>query len=383
MGKDIKNDVVFSLKILSISLTLTKLLSMETIQLKSYKIAFQKQAYQELNALIKNQSYSSIYILVDSNTNALCSKFLSEQLEADVKIEWIEIEPGEEHKTISTCNEIWKTLSETGADRKSLMINLGGGIVTDVGGYAASCFKRGIDFVHVPTTLLGMVDAAIGGKNGVNLDSLKNQIGIIRPPKLILVDVGYLATLPQEEMRSGLAEMLKHGLIDNEEDFFAFEDLSQFEVEKLPELIHDSIQIKTRISEEDPFEKGIRMALNFGHTLGHAIESYHMENPKKTKLLHGEAVAVGMILALKLSVDVLGFDKTTCDRASRVITNYFKKVDFLETDISNIHSYLIHDKKNTAGNINFLLLEAIGKPKINCKVTDEQIIKAFAYYKSL
>lgn len=356
---------------------------MNTIQLKTYKIAFQEQAYSELNQLIKDQSYSSIYILVDSNTNRYCSRFLSEKIEAKVKIEWIEIEPGEEHKTISTCNEIWKTLSETGADRKSLLINLGGGIVTDVGGYAASCFKRGIDFVHIPTTLLGMVDAAIGGKNGVNLDSLKNQIGVIRPPKMILVDVGYLSTLPPEEMRSGLAEMLKHGLIANADDFFAFEDLSQFQVEKLPELIRDSIQIKTKIAEEDPFENGLRMALNFGHTLGHAIESYHMESPSKSKLLHGEAVAVGMILALKLSVEILQFDKELCDKASLIIGKYFTPVDFTDDDISKIKTYLKHDKKNTAGNINFVLLEKIGQPKTNCKVSDEEIKKAFEYYKSL
>ncbi|NEV93213.1 3-dehydroquinate synthase [Psychroflexus sp. YR1-1] len=356
---------------------------MNSIELKTYRIAFQEEAYKELNQLIKSHSYSSIYILVDSNTQHFCSRFLSENIEADVKIEWIEIEPGEEHKNISTCHEIWKTLSETGADRKSLLISLGGGIVTDIGGYAASCFKRGIDFVHVPTTLLGMVDAAIGGKNGVNLDSLKNQIGVINPPQLVLVDVGYLSTLPPEEMRSGLAEMLKHGLIANAEDFFAFEDLSQFQVDKLPELIRDSIQIKTKIAEEDPYEEGLRMALNFGHTLGHAIESYHMESSSKTKLLHGEAVAIGMILALKLSVEVLKFDQETCDKASRIISTYFKPVEFSEEDISNLKTYLKHDKKNSAGNINFVLLEDIGRPKINCKVSDEQIKKAFAYYKSL
>lgn len=356
---------------------------MNTLHLNTYKIAFQEQAYTALNQLIKSHSYSSIYILVDTNTHQFCSKFLSEKIEAEVKIEWIEIEPGEEHKTISTCNEIWKTLSETGADRKSLLISLGGGIVTDIGGYVASCFKRGIDFVHIPTTLLGMVDAAIGGKNGVNLDSLKNQIGVIRPPKLVLVDVGYLSTLPQEEMRSGLAEMLKHGLISKADDFFAFDDLSQFQIDKLPELIRDSIQIKTKIAEEDPFEEGLRMALNFGHTLGHAIESYHMESLLKTKLLHGEAVAIGMILALKLSVEVLELDQEKCDKASQVIRTYFKLVEFSEDDITKIKSYLKHDKKNSAGNINFVLLEDIGQPKINCKVSNEQIKKAFAYYKSL
>ena len=356
---------------------------MNTIKLENYTISFQDQAYTELNMLISEKAYSSIYILVDSNTQEKCSKFLSEKIEADVRIEWIEIEPGEEFKTISTCSEIWKTLSETGADRKSLLINLGGGIVTDIGGFVASSFKRGIDFVHVPTTLLGMVDAAIGGKNGVNLDSLKNQIGIIRLPQMVVVDVGYLSTLPSEEMRSGLAEMLKHGLIANEDYLDSFKDLSQFQVDKLPELIRDSIQIKTKIAEEDPFENGLRMALNFGHTLGHAIESYQMESPSKTKLLHGEAVAIGMILALKLSVDILQFSEEKCDKSSQLISQYFKPVTFTSEDVSKVKTYLKHDKKNSGGNINFVLLEKIGQPKLNCKVSDDQINKAFAYYKGL
>jgi 3-dehydroquinate synthase len=356
---------------------------MNTIELENYTIAFQEQAYIELNLLINTKAYSSIYILVDSNTQENCSKFLSEKMEANVRIEWIEIEPGEEFKTIATCSEIWKTLSETGADRKSLLINLGGGIVTDIGGFVASSFKRGIDFVHIPTTLLGMVDAAIGGKNGVNLDTLKNQIGIIRPPQMVVVDVGYLSTLPSKEMRSGLAEMLKHGLIANEEYLDNFKDLSQFQVDKLPKLIRDSIQIKTKIAEEDPFENGLRMALNFGHTLGHAIESYQMESPSKTKLLHGEAVAIGMILALKLSVDILQFSEEKCDAASQLISQYFKPVTFTSEDVSKVKTYLKHDKKNTGGTINFVLLEKIGQPKLNCKVSDDQINKAFAYYKGL
>ena len=354
-----------------------------TIELENYTIAFQEQAYTELNSLINDKAYSSIYILVDSNTQDKCSRFLSEKIEADVRIEWIEIEPGEESKTILTCSEIWKTLSETGADRKSLLINLGGGIVTDIGGFVASSFKRGIDFVHIPTTLLGMVDAAIGGKNGVNLDNLKNQIGIIRPPQLVVVDVGYLSTLPSEEMRSGLAEMLKHGLIANEDYLDSFKELSQFHIDKLPELIRDSIRIKTKIAEKDPFEDGLRMALNFGHTLGHAIESYQMESPSKTKLLHGEAVAIGMILALKLSADILQFSKEKCDKASQLISQYFKTVTFNSEDVTNVKTYLKHDKKNSNGNINFVLLEKIGQPKLNCRVSDDQINKAFAYYKGL
>ncbi|MFN2261229.1 MAG: 3-dehydroquinate synthase [Psychroflexus sp.] len=355
---------------------------MNSILLNNCQIIFQPKAYASLNSLLKNENYSSVFVLVDQNTHHFCAHFLLQNLETELNIEIIEIEPGENFKTIETCLQIWQSLNELGADRNSLLINLGGGIVTDIGGFVGSTFKRGIDFVHIPTTLLGMVDASIGGKNGVNLEGLKNQIGVIRPPKQILIDVGYLATLPPQEMRSGLAEMLKHGLIADEKYFNHFEDLSNFDIEKIKDFIYESIQIKTNITEKDAEEKSLRMQLNFGHTLGHAIETYCMNSSKIKKLLHGEAVAIGMILALFLSEKICHFSASKLEKCSKIINNYFGKVDFNNTDIQEIIKLLIHDKKNRNGNINFVLLENIGAPKINCQVDSELIYDAFEFYKN-
>lgn len=356
---------------------------MNSILLNNCQIIFQPKAYASLNLLLKEKNYSSVFVLVDQNTHQFCAQFLLQNIETNLNIEIIEIEPGENFKTIETCLQIWQSLNELGADRNSLLINLGGGIATDIGGFVGSTFKRGIDFVHVPTTLLGMVDASIGGKNGVNLEGLKNQIGIIRPPKQILIDVGYLATLPPQEMRSGLAEMLKHGLIADEKYFNHFEDLSNFDIEKIKDFIYESIQIKTSITEKDADEQSIRMRLNFGHTLGHAIETYCMNSPKMNKLLHGEAVAIGMILALYLSAEICELPSSQLDTSSKIINNYFDKVDFSQDDIDQIIKLLIHDKKNRNGNINFVLLKQIGEAKINCQVDSASIFKAFEFYKNL
>ncbi|QSS97425.1 3-dehydroquinate synthase [Psychroflexus sp. ALD_RP9] len=355
---------------------------MNSIVLKNYNIHFQTEAYLALNQYISTEAFSKIIILVDSNTHQYClSSFLGE-LEQTNAVEIIEVDSGEAHKSIDTCSQIWQSLADLNIDRKAIMINLGGGIVTDLGGFVASCFKRGISFVHIPTTLLGMVDAAIGGKNGVNLGALKNQIGVINPPEMVLIDPSFLATLSQAEMRSGLAEMIKHGLIADQNYLDNFKDLSQFTTEHLTHLIRGSIDIKTTISENDPTEKGLRKALNFGHTLGHAIESYSMNTQNLPKLLHGEAVAIGMILALYISTEICGFSKYDCDDYSNLIRRYFKSVEFNSNDIKQIKSLLIHDKKNTNGQINFVLLSKIGKPQLDCQVSDRLIDKAFAYYQS-
>lgn len=355
---------------------------MNSIILKNYNIHFQTEAYRALNQYISSEALSKIIILVDSNTHQYClSSFLGELAQTE-NIEIIEVNPGEAHKSVETCIQIWQSLADLNIDRKAMMINLGGGIVTDLGGFIASCFKRGISFVHIPTTLLGMVDAAIGGKNGVNLGALKNQVGVINPPRMVLIDPSYLATLSQAEMRSGLAEMIKHGLIADRDYLDKFKDLSQFTTEHLTDLIRGSIEIKTKISENDPTEKGLRKALNFGHTLGHAIESYSMNSKEFPKLLHGEAVAIGMILALYISTEISGFYKDDCDDYSNLIRQYFKSVEFNSDAIKQIKSLLIHDKKNSNGQINFVLLNKIGEPQLDCQVSDQLIDQAFAYYQS-
>jgi 3-dehydroquinate synthase len=303
-------------------------------------------------------------------------------LETDLTIEIIEFESGEENKNIETCVQIWNVLTELGADRKSLVINLGGGVVTDLGGFVASTFKRGVDFINIPTSLLSMVDASVGGKNGVDLGNLKNQIGVFNLPVMVLVDTSYLETVPQNEMRSGLAEMLKHGLIFDKGYWEQFLDLKAIDFADFDSLIYRSVEIKNEIVTLDPTEQNIRKSLNFGHTLGHAIESYFLENQNKTTLLHGEAIAVGMILESYISLDKKLISESEYLQIKTTIKSIFDDVVFVENDIEPILELLIHDKKNEYGSIQFALIEGIGKIRINQLVENELIRSAFNDYKS-
>jgi 3-dehydroquinate synthase len=355
---------------------------MQTIQANNYPIYFNENGYSALNSFLYESKYSNLFIIVDNNTNEFClSRFLP-FLETNLTIEIVEFEAGEPNKNIETCVQIWNVLTELGADRKSLIINVGGGVVTDLGGFVSSTFKRGIDFIHVPTTLLSMVDASVGGKTGVDLGNLKNQIGVINVPKMVLIDTQYLETLSKEEMRSGLAEMLKHGLIYDAAYWEKFLDLKSIDFTDFDELIHRSVEIKNEIVIQDPTEKNIRKALNFGHTLGHAIESYFLENDDKKSLLHGEAIAIGMILEsfISLEKDLITFDEY--QQIKSTIKAIYDDVVFDENDIEPIMELLIHDKKNEYGNIQFALIGGIGKIKINQSVENELILKAFQDYKS-
>ena len=355
---------------------------MSVIQANGYPIYFGEDEYQALNKFIEENNYSNIFILTDTHSNEYClPKFLS-FLAAEKTIEIIEIEPGESEKNINTCVEIWNILTELGGDRKSILINVGGGVITDIGGFVASAFKRGIDFIHIPTTLLAMVDASVGGKNGVDLGNLKNQIGVINVPKLVLVDTEYLATLPQNEMRSGLAEMLKHGLIFDTKYWAEFKDLNESDFADFDTLIYRSTEIKNEIVMQDPTENGIRKALNFGHTLGHAIESYFLENKNKKTLLHGEAIAIGMILESYISWQKKLLSVEEYLEIKNGINAIFEMVVFEEDDLKPILDLLIHDKKNEYGKIQFALLDGIGNIKINQEVENELIIKSFMDYKS-
>jgi 3-dehydroquinate synthase len=355
---------------------------MDSISANDSVIHFNETCYSSLNEHINSRNFSKIFILVDENTHQYCLPILLEKLSTSTAIEIIEIESGEINKTIETCVGVWNTLSELDADRKSLMINIGGGVITDLGGFVACTFKRGIAYVNVPTTLLSMVDASVGGKTGVDLGHLKNQIGVISNPDLVLIDTQFLDTLPKNQMRSGLAEMLKHGLITGETYWNKFLDLSKLSLNDLDALIYESVIIKKNVVEEDPYENGLRKTLNFGHTLGHAIESYFLSNPNKTTLLHGEAIVVGMILACYISSELTGFPKETTLKIKELFINYYGKVIIESNEYATIIELLKYDKKNNHGNINFVLLEAIGKTKIDCLVDDDIIIDAFNFYRS-
>jgi 3-dehydroquinate synthase len=355
---------------------------MQTISGTNYDVLFGASGYETLAALLLPTQYSKIFILVDENTSQYCLPYFLSNLATEIEIEIIELEAGELHKNIATCSEVWGALSELGADRKSILLNLGGGVISDLGGFVACTFKRGIDFITIPTTLLGMVDAAIGGKNGVDLDHLKNQIGRISEPKAVVIDTQFLTTLPAQEMRSGLAEMLKHGLIFDAAYWNKFKNLTNLNTEHLDDLIHRSIQIKNEIVLQDINELNVRKTLNFGHTLGHAIESYFLsENSKKT-LLHGEAVAAGMILESYLSKEQNGLTQEEYQEIKYIINETFERISFSNEAIETIIEFLQFDKKNAFGEIQFVLLEKIGHATINQKIDKSLIYKAFEDYYS-
>jgi len=343
-------------------------------------IHFNKGNYEALNTFLSATNYSKIFIIVDENTNEFCLSKLLPLLATETEIEIIELEAGEENKTIETCVGVWEALIELGADRKSIVLNLGGGVVTDMGGFIASTFKRGVPFINIPTTLLSMVDASVGGKNGVDLGGLKNQIGTITNPEMIVIDVAYLETLSQRELKSGLAEMLKHGLIADKNHWNQLKDFAQFDFSTFETIIQESVAIKNTIVTQDPTENGIRKALNFGHTLGHAIETYFLENPSKEKLLHGEAIACGMILESFLSVEKGLLSAREYSEIKLAIHAIFDKIYFTENDINSILKLLIHDKKNEYGQVQFALLNGIGNCSINQTTDNETIIKAFKDY---
>ena len=350
---------------------------------KQAPVFYSENAYEQINNFIADSTYSTLFILVDTNTHNFClAKFLG-KLQTDNTIEIIEMDAGEEHKNIETCTGIWNVLSELGADRKSLLINLGGGVVTDLGGFIAATFQRGIDYINVPTSLLSMVDASVGGKTGVDLGNLKNQIGVITQPEMVLIDPTYLESLPANEMRSGLAEILKHGLIADKKYWEKATNLQNLTLDDLEQLIAESVEIKTRVVEKDPKEENLRKTLNFGHTLGHGIESYFLTSTEKKTLLHGEAIAIGMIMALYASYRIVDFPENQLKEVSERIKEIFPKVEISKSEFEKIIELLKFDKKNSHGKINFVLLKNFGDPVIDCSVPGEVLYEALDFYTKL
>lgn len=352
------------------------------IEAGEYSVVFGDQGYKELSRLIDEKKYSKLFILTDNNVNEACMPIFLPQLATDLEFEIIEIEAGEENKTIETSLQLWQILAEFNADRKALIINIGGGMMTDLGGFIAATYKRGVDFVNIPTSLLAMVDASVGGKNGVNLDSLKNMIGTFTEPQLVVVDVNYLGSLPGNQMRSGLAEMFKHGLIADASYWNQLKDLSQLTTDDLELLIYHSVCIKNEIVQQDPEEKNMRKLLNFGHTLGHVIESYSLQNTNIQPLLHGEAIAIGMILEAYLSYKKGLLTKSSYTEIKETLNLMYTPIVFNENDMELCTSLLIHDKKNENGKILFTLLQEIGEGVINQSVESEYIKEAFYDYSS-
>ena len=352
---------------------------MKSIKAASYLVYFQEHGYTALNSLITKNHYSSIFVLVDENTHAYCYGKFIPHLIANCPIELVEIEPGEINKNLDTCSGVWSALTELNADRKSLLITLGGGVVTDLGGFVASTFKRGIDFVNIPTTLLSMVDASVGGKTGVDLGVLKNQIGLFANPEIVIVDAKYLETVTPREIRSGTAEIIKYGLTY---DVNLYHKIKNTENLDITELIHRSIEIKNEVVLEDPKEQNLRKILNFGHTIGHAVESFYLESDEKENLTHGEAIAIGMVAECFVSSELLGFPKNTLEEIKQLILSVYGKTEILTEDFNAILEYLKHDKKNVGGQVNFVLLKDLEQTQLDCNVTTELIIESLEYYNS-
>lgn len=334
---------------------------------------------KELQAFLAKRTYSSLFVLMDENTQKYCYPLIS-GIFGNHKT--IKILSGEEYKVIETCGFIWNKLSEAGADRNSLLINLGGGVICDMGGFAASVYKRGIDFIHIPTTLLAMCDSCIGGKTAVDMKNMKNVIGTFTDAEAVFVYPLFLASLTERHIRSGFAEMLKHALIADKVMFAEFEAM-QTMPEKFDEFIFRSLKIKQDIVSKDPFEYNIRKSLNFGHTVGHALESYFLEIYPENYLLHGEAVAAGMITESHIAYSLKMIPKSEMQRIIDCILTYFRYPEISENEIESIASLCMNDKKNEKGKMLFSLPEAIGSVKVNIPVSISQIKKSLIFCNSI
>lgn len=339
------------------------------------------ESFSQLNQFMTEKSFSKVFILVDENTHEYCLPLLLGNLETDLAFEILEIEAGEEMKNIQTANQLWEILTEMQADRKALIINLGGGVITDMGGFVASTYKRGIQFINIPTTLLSMCDASIGGKTGIDLMHYKNMVGTFSFPEQIYVYPRFLDTLPAKEVKSGFAEMLKHGLIADKKHWEDLIQLQHLDPVGIEPFIPQSMEIKQEVVNADFHEKNVRKTLNFGHTIGHAIESLCLqsENP----ILHGEAVALGMICESHLSYLEGLISKEDSDLIIENIQRYFCFVDLTDFKDEDIFSLLLNDKKNSDAKINFSLLSEIGSCVFDHQCSTENIQKSIDFYKKL
>ena len=345
------------------------------------KVVISQHFEQSLSQALTDCCYDSLFVLVDETTKRCCLPVLTSSirhLTSDISV--ITIGATDQHKTLDTLSHVWSELQRMGATRHSLMINLGGGMVTDLGGFAASTFERGIHYINIPTTLLSMVDASVGGKTGINFGGLKNEIGVFNNADCVILDTEFLKTLDQENILSGYAEMLKHGLIDCEEHWAEIlknlEDLDN--LERLASLVSKSVAVKQHIVTEDPTEKGLRKALNLGHTAGHAFESLALE---RTPILHGYAVAYGLVVELYLSCVKTDFPTDKMRQTVQFIKEHYGKMTITCDDYPHLLELMHHDKKNEGSAINFTLLAGIGELRINQTATEEEIKEALDFYR--
>jgi len=344
-------------------------MSMESVQFG--------KATEILQKILRANNFSSLHILTDENTGSACLPRLDD-LKFERKIHHLNFPAGEEFKTLATCTDVWRTLIAQSADRNSLLVSLGGGVVTDLGGFCAATFMRGMHFVHLPTSVLGMTDAAIGGKTGVDFDTYKNYIGSFAEPLAVIIDVGFLETLDNRQRRNGLAEILKHGFINDPElvdDIMTVGRIDDFEWER---ILKRSVLTKLKLIEGDKYDRGLRAALNFGHTVGHAIESFSMntDNP----LHHGEAIALGMLVEGRISNLVTGLPAADLAKLESAVNQYFPEIDFPVISINQLHEYVQRDKKKSGGDVLYSLISAMGVPELRQIVPETAVNEAYLHY---
>lgn len=336
-------------------------------------ILFTRDAGLELQRQLERLAPAGYFLLSDTYVRAYCLSHLGHDLVPPGRS--ITLSPGEKYKTLPNVGFVWERLSADGAKRNSLLVNLGGGVVTDLGGFAASCFKRGIRCINIPTTLLAQVDASVGGKTGIDFNGLKNEIGTFATPECVIIDNGFLATLPPRQLLSGFAEMIKHALLADEQHLADIMrvDLSQAASPEFLPLIQRSVAVKAAIVDADPLEQGERKALNLGHTIGHAIEGAAIS--KGLDLTHGEAVAYGIIAELWLSVRLLGFDRACYEAVRAFILEKYPPYSPVETPAA-LYEWMLHDKKNEREGVNFTLLREPGRFETDCYCDREDILQA-------
>lgn len=343
-------------------------------------IEFLDDQFNLLNQTLTDYDGCLVMILVDDNTAEFCLPALAQKLRPEIRYEVLKISSGEEHKNIQTAINLWEQMIQLKADRNALLINLGGGVITDMGGFVASTYKRGIRFINIPTTLLAMVDASIGGKTGIDHQFYKNVIGTFSFPQKIFCYPDFLKTLPFVQLRSGFAEMLKHGLISSTSHW---EDLKNLKLsaENIKPFVLDSMKIKQSIVEQDFKESGIRKILNFGHTFGHAVESLFLKS--NHIIPHGEGVAAGALMESYLSSDKHSLTPQELDEINLTISRVYPKLDLTEFSNQEIFSLMLNDKKNLNGQIQFSVPDAIGHCLYNQTYSKSAIFRAIDFYRQL
>ena len=358
---------------------------MKASEIKSsgYSVIIGSDFYEVSNSFFSDaqKKYSKYVVLLDENTSKHCLTPLLIGIDYLKDALFIEIESGEKNKNISTCTRIWEQLAKFKADRRTLFINLGGGVISDLGGFAASTYKRGIDYVNFPTTLLAQVDASVGGKVGIDLNEIKNAVGLFSNPKAVFIYPPFFISLPTNQLNSGFAEIIKHALITDVDLWNKVKNYN-YNINNIEELIKQSVRIKNQIVMQDFLEKNVRKTLNFGHTIGHALESYSLQNDKKP-LLHGEAVRIGMLCESFLSTRLCAMSQNQFNEIISQFLSDYRPFKIKKAAFETLLNFMRNDKKNEGNQIHFSLLAEIGKSEINCQCEESLILESLEFYRKL